>query len=322
MAVCTRFCTGGVPVAAGCTSCRSTQRRLTPSPLGTRGCATTPTRYSYSGRPFVRKCQAHFGWNWGPGFITQGVHRPVCLVVVARGGATIDSVLVRQTAVSDANGSRASYGAGKIEGRQRDGEATRWPPVPIDPPSAVVLSLSVDVRCPPALSEPVDFVIAATLAGSPIGKVARVRCAAAAAPPSSPSMSSPPSSPPAPAPPRVVAADIDATVAVSPTATEHDEQMLPLWYPAGHGSQPLHNLTVTLCRADDASRCAAAWTSALGLREIELIQDPLPWTNRVNESLGPSRSFYFRVNGVPVCVAFAAHAWSALRTRRAEFTQH
>ena len=29
-------------------------------------------RYSYSGRPFVRKSQTHFGWNWGPGFITQG----------------------------------------------------------------------------------------------------------------------------------------------------------------------------------------------------------------------------------------------------------
>ena len=76
--------------------------------------------------------------------------------------------------------------------------------------------------------------------------------------------------------------------------------MLPLWYPAGHGSQPLHNLTVTLCRADDTSRCAAAWTSALGLREVELVQDPLPWTSRVNESLGPSRSFYFRVNDVDI----------------------
>ena len=24
-------------------------------------------RYSYGGRPFIRKSQTHFGWNWGPG---------------------------------------------------------------------------------------------------------------------------------------------------------------------------------------------------------------------------------------------------------------
>jgi len=33
---------------------------------------------------------------------------------------------------------------------------------------------------------------------------------------------------------------------------------------------------------------------------LEQVQDPLPWTAAVNRSLGPSRSFYFRVNGLPV----------------------
>jgi beta-mannosidase len=33
---------------------------------------------------------------------------------------------------------------------------------------------------------------------------------------------------------------------------------------------------------------------------VELAQEPLPWTQAVNSSLGPSRAFYFRVNGLPV----------------------
>ena len=33
---------------------------------------------------------------------------------------------------------------------------------------------------------------------------------------------------------------------------------------------------------------------------MELAQEPLPWSQAVNSSLGPSRAFYFRVNGLPV----------------------
>jgi beta-mannosidase len=79
---------------------------------------------------------------------------------------------------------------------------------------------------------------------------------------------------------------------------------LSLWYPNGYGEQPLHNLTVTLCAAGNSSladsACSAPWTAAVGLRLAELVQDPLPYTAVVNSSLGPSRTFYFRVNGAPV----------------------
>lgn len=89
-----------------------------------------------------------------------------------------------------------------------------------------------------------------------------------------------------------------------------------LWWPNGYGDQPLYTVAVDLfprrngsfrgCRiasdsAPDAGQCIAGFHSTpersldsrslrIGLRSVELVQDSDEW----------GRSFYFRVNGVPV----------------------
>jgi len=60
-----------------------------------------------------------------------------------------------------------------------------------------------------------------------------------------------------------------------------------LWWPNGYGDQPLYRVDVVL-RSDDAAIDQRHY--AIGLRTIELVQQPDQW----------SRSFTFVVNGVPI----------------------
>eukprot|EP01043_Picozoa_sp_COSAG02_P016126 COSAG02_NODE_703_length_18313_cov_58.533652_9_plen_504_part_00 len=220
-------------------------------------------RYSYSGRPFVRKSQTHFGWNWGPGFISSGIYRGVRLSTLVHGAGSIDSVLVQQ------------YDGGVATGTNRQPNTTVWPPLPQPAPTRINLSLHVQVRC--AATADVSTMLVQSniqLAGDEYRATGEVTC-------------------PAGAVSALATATLTLTVDVRSTNT--------LWYPNGYGDQPLHNLTVTLCTtASGGHACAVPWSKALGLRLVELVQEPLPWKSAVNSSLGPSRSFYFRVNGLPV----------------------
>ncbi len=47
---------------------------------------------------FVRKAPYHFGWDWGPRFVTSGVYRPI--EIIAQHSARIDNVYYRQDKVS------------------------------------------------------------------------------------------------------------------------------------------------------------------------------------------------------------------------------
>lgn len=47
---------------------------------------------------FIRKAPYHFGWDWGPRFVTSGVYRPIELIV--QNSARIDNIYYRQDAVS------------------------------------------------------------------------------------------------------------------------------------------------------------------------------------------------------------------------------
>ena len=230
-------------------------------------------RYSYSGRPFVRKSQTHFGWNWGPGFITSGIYRGVRLSTVVRGTGSIDSVLVQQ----HDGGGDADADAGSSP---ENASATVWPPLPHPAPTVINISLGVEVRCASASTETI-MVVEATLAGSTRTE-GKVTCPADDGGGT------------------LVTATLALSVAVGPS------DGVSLWYPNGYGEQSLHNLSVTLCTTSavassgQAAACAVPWSKAIGLRVVELVQEPLPWTKAVNSSLGPSRSFYFRVNGLPV----------------------
>ncbi len=48
--------------------------------------------------PFVRKAPYHFGWDWGPRFVTSGVYRSI--EIIAQHDARIDDVFYRQDKVS------------------------------------------------------------------------------------------------------------------------------------------------------------------------------------------------------------------------------
>ena len=50
--------------------------------------------------PFVRKAPYHFGWDWGPRFVTSGVYRPI--EIIAQHSARIDDVFYRQDKVNKA----------------------------------------------------------------------------------------------------------------------------------------------------------------------------------------------------------------------------
>ena len=62
-----------------------------------------------------------------------------------------------------------------------------------------------------------------------------------------------------------------------------------LWWPNGYGAQELYAVEVTLL-SNDLRTTLSSLTKTIGIRSIELVQD--------QDSIG--RSFYFRVNGVPI----------------------
>lgn len=270
-------------VAFTCAQCYGqTQAAAFPVPLR----EFRANRYSYSGRPFIRKSQTHFGWNWGPGFTTQGIYRGVRLEIVAHSGASIDSVLVQQQPAAAAAAQWPSV----------------WPPVPRPPPSAITVTLGVEVRCAPS-SVTTTMHVAATVAGVPATSMDGSQISAFCTCPVSEveSIRS------------VIPLELHLAVgssSSSSSAVDDNVSSLALWYPNGYGAQPLHNITVTLCSSSSSSssgargnngECATPWTAAVGLRASTLEQEPLPYANpAVNDTLGPTRSFYFRINGMPI----------------------
>jgi beta-mannosidase len=63
-----------------------------------------------------------------------------------------------------------------------------------------------------------------------------------------------------------------------------------LWYPHRYGDQPLY--VFTLCLWDTEGRLLHTYPQSLGLRNVELVQEPV-----TGES---GTSFFFRVNGIPI----------------------
>jgi hypothetical protein len=209
-------------------------------------------RYSYSGRPWVRKSQTHFGWNWGPGFITQGIHRPVSLQLVRRSVGSVDSVLVQQAAVPSeaevATGGAGAAAHGRDARAAAAAAATSWPPLPLPPPTTIALSLGVEVRCAPS-DAPSALQLLARLGNSNSTTAAAVQAAE---------------------PVMCPASEVETLVSASlrlqvPVGSGGGGGALALWYPNGYGAQALHNLTVRLCAAASAGDdCALPWTSAVG----------------------------------------------------------
>jgi hypothetical protein len=62
-----------------------------------------------------------------------------------------------------------------------------------------------------------------------------------------------------------------------------------LWWPTGHGHQPLHSLVVTIVTSDGPLKTVSTWQRKVGFRTVELIQEPVP-----SDPKG-GLSMYFRV---------------------------
>ena len=184
-------------------------------------------RYSYGGRPFVRKSQTHFGWNWGPGYITQGIYRGVRLSTVAQSAGSIDSVLIQQTA----GHAVASAEDGSSDSSSHAAAAAAWPPMPQPPPTTIHVTIDVEVRCAPSTTTS-NLQVKATLPGG-LSAVGATAC------PADVSASKLVSVPLSIAVPVVPEPPTDTTAAGT----------LSLWYPNGYGTQALHNLTVLVSLA-------------------------------------------------------------------------
>lgn len=175
-----------------------------------------------------------------------------------KSSARIDSVLVKQSEPKDKHG------------HTRAGD-THWPPVSLPPPSNIVVTLDVEVRCAPS-DVSTSFQLSVEL-GDAVNNTS-TSCSAAAD-------------------------EALMHVAVE-LRVDVGQGGLALWYPNNYGAQSLHNLTLRLCSLSSPLDCAQPWRKALGLRIASLIQDPLPFTKSINDTLGPSRTFFFRINGQPI----------------------
>lgn len=89
---------------------------------------------------------------------------------------------------------------------------------------------------------------------------------------------------------RVLGADVTVTVPGDGTSAVVDLEVprAPLWWPVGHGAQPLPELTVTLAADDELD----TWTGRIGFRTVEV--DTVPDDD--------GTPFTFRVNGRPIFV--------------------
>lgn len=63
-----------------------------------------------------------------------------------------------------------------------------------------------------------------------------------------------------------------------------------LWWPNGYGEQPMYEVQVALVEAGTETRPLQTVSRRIGLRTVELVQEPDQW----------GKTFYFRVNGVPI----------------------
>lgn len=89
---------------------------------------------------------------------------------------------------------------------------------------------------------------------------------------------------------RVLGADVTVTVPGDGTSAVVDLEVprAPLWWPVGHGAQPLPELTVALAADDELD----TWTRRIGFRTVEV--DTVPDDD--------GTPFTFRVNGRPIFV--------------------
>jgi beta-mannosidase len=72
-----------------------------------------------------------------------------------------------------------------------------------------------------------------------------------------------------------------------------------LWWPRGYGSPELYELVTTLCSRDSPAACGAPLRRRIGLRRVELVQEPAPPPQPGDPN---GTSFYFQVNGAAVYV--------------------
>jgi len=93
-------------------------------------------------------------------------------------------------------------------------------------------------------------------------------------------------------PPGTTAASAAASISAAPPLLVSSPE---LWWPRGYGAQPLYEVVATLCMRGGA--CGGALRRRVGLRRVELVQEPAPPPTRGAPN---GTSFYFRINAVAI----------------------
>jgi hypothetical protein len=185
-------------------------------------------------RNYLRKSQAHWGWDWGAGFLTSGIHRELSLVSYEHGSVIRDVVVQILPA-----------GAATESTPHENPTSATYPT-----PSSFRVELDVFL-----ISDAMILTtIRATIPSLGAENMTQVHVA------------------PGESKVRVVLELSNVTKAA-------------LWFPNGYGEAVLHNLSVTVgpgpSGADYQTRDAeigdaSRWSKRIGLKTVELVQQPLP----------------------------------------------
>ena len=81
------------------------------------------------------------------------------------------------------------------------------------------------------------------------------------------------------------------TKGIASVSFSYSPEELELWWPVGYGKQSLYTITVELL-TEGGQTVVDTVTKRVGFRRVEIVQEPL------EDDEG--RSFYFRVNNVPI----------------------
>jgi beta-mannosidase len=182
-------------------------------------------------RNYLRKSQAHWGWNWGAGFLTSGIYRELSLVSYEHGS------VIRDVAVQIF----PTGAAADSVPHEHENPTSTTHPTPTDFRVELDVFLISDVAQHTTIHAAIPSLGGAT-------NVAQVN---------------------------VAPGEQKVRVVLELTGVPK----AALWFPNGYGDAVLHNLSVTVgddqthdAEINDASR----WSKRIGLKTIEMVQQPLP----------------------------------------------
>ena len=240
-----------------------------------------PVQHGWDNANFIRTEPCSFSWDWGPAFAPVGLWRPIALE--GFDGAVVRDVLVEALPASRATAAASgafeaadAFAANDTSDAAMVARAHRRTDRELNLDAwDLQVTVFVDggvLDCAGAALAVAQAAAATTASGATVTGTVSVTVGGTAATAQKTGV--------------VVGAGAEVAVEVKLSAVQ-----AKAWWPNGFGAQNLHNVTATFT-PDAAAADTASLTVRTGFRQVELVQDPLPG----------GRSFFFRVNGVPVPV--------------------